>query len=111
MLLEERRSLVQVTTQKLKEYLKLLYQDNLDKVILFGSEARGEAEVDSDVDILIVLKKQFIYFNELKQISGIISDICIEYELYLSCCFTTTEKLNNSASGFYRNVRREGIEL
>ena len=54
MLLEERQSLVAIATQTLKEYLQQLYQDNLDRVILFGSQARGEAEIDSDVDILIV---------------------------------------------------------
>lgn len=48
MLMQERRSLVEITTQKLKNYLQELYQDNLDKVILFGSEARGEAEINSD---------------------------------------------------------------
>ncbi|WP_413039015.1 nucleotidyltransferase domain-containing protein [Roseofilum sp. SID1] len=47
--------------KKLKEYLQSLYQDNLDKVILFGSEARGEADIDSDIAILIVLKTPFVY--------------------------------------------------
>ncbi|NJN71747.1 MAG: nucleotidyltransferase domain-containing protein, partial [Limnothrix sp. RL_2_0] len=86
MLLEERRSLVEITTKKLKNYLVELYQDELEQVILFGSEARGEAEIDSDVDILIVLKNSFNYFDEIKKISGFISDLCLDYELYLSCC-------------------------
>jgi len=111
MLIEERRSVVEVTTQKLKEYLQGLYQDNLDKVILFGSEARGDAEVDSDVDILIVLKKSFKYGEEVDRISSYISDICLEYELYLSCCFTTLEKWNVANNGFYRNVRKDGVEI
>lgn len=111
MLLEERRSLVELTTKKLKEYLQALYQDNLERVILFGSEARGEAEIDSDVDILIVLKKQFVYFDEIKKISGFISELCLDYELYLSCCFATSEKWHDSASGFYSNVRKDGVEI
>jgi predicted nucleotidyltransferase len=94
MLREERRSMVKITTKKLKDYLQELYQDNLDKVILFGSEARCEAEIDSDVDILIVLKNQFQYGKEVDRISGFISDLCLDYELYLSCCFTTLEKWN-----------------
>lgn len=108
---EERRSLVKITTQKLKEYLQELYQDNLDRVILFGSEARGEAEIDSDVDILIVLKNPFLYFDEIKKISGFISDLCLDYELYLSCCFSTSDKLNLPISGFHRNINRDGIEI
>ena len=111
MLLEERRSLVELTTKKLKEYLQALYQDNLERVILFGSEARGEAEIDSDVDILIVLKKPFVYFDEIKKISGFISELCLDYELYLSCCFATSEIWHNSASCFYSNVRKDGVEI
>ena len=58
MLLEERRSPVEITTKKTKDFLQEVYQDNLDKVTLFASETRGEAEIDSDVDIWIMLKQQ-----------------------------------------------------
>lgn len=111
MTLEERQAIVQITTKKLKTYLQDLYQDNLDRVILFGSEARGEAEIDSDVDILIVLKKSFQYGIEVDKISGFISDLCLDYELYLSCCFATLEQWHCQPIGFYRNVHQDGIEL
>ncbi|MFM5982893.1 MAG: nucleotidyltransferase domain-containing protein, partial [Sphaerospermopsis kisseleviana] len=45
--------------EKVKAFLQKTYQDNLDKVILFGSRARGDHHADSDVDILIVLKEPF----------------------------------------------------
>jgi Na+/phosphate symporter len=38
MLLEERRSLVEVTTKKLKAYLQELYQDNLDQETIRQAE-------------------------------------------------------------------------
>ena len=78
MTLEERQAIIRITTQKLKAYLQDLYQDNLDKVILFGSEARGEADIDSDVDILIVLKEAFQYGQEVDKISEFISDLCLD---------------------------------
>ena len=40
-------------------YLKILrkkYQDKILQVVLFGSAARGEADEESDIDILVVLK-------------------------------------------------------
>ncbi|MBE9260637.1 nucleotidyltransferase domain-containing protein, partial [Dolichospermum sp. LEGE 00246] len=43
--------------EKVKGFLQKTYQENLDKVILFGSRARGDYHSDSDVDILIVLKE------------------------------------------------------
>ena len=33
------------------------YQERLDRVILFGSYARGEATSDSDIDVLVILEE------------------------------------------------------
>ncbi len=46
---------------QLYDYLKSTYQNNLKQIILFGSEARGNATSESDIDILIVLEKPFNY--------------------------------------------------
>ena len=37
----------------LRDYLQQEYQERLDRVILFGSQARGDAKSESDVDILM----------------------------------------------------------
>ncbi|UUO14261.1 nucleotidyltransferase domain-containing protein [Dolichospermum heterosporum] len=37
-------------SEKVKTFLQTTYQDNLDKVILFGSRARGDHHSDSDID-------------------------------------------------------------
>ncbi|BFM39421.1 nucleotidyltransferase domain-containing protein [Synechocystis sp. LKSZ1] len=97
--------------QEFKVYLSRLYQEQLDKVILFGSRARGNAGPESDFDILIVLKDKFSYYSEVKKISGYISDLCIENEILISCVFTTLEKWNTEDNAFYRNVHLEGISL
>ncbi len=36
--------------------LRAKYGDNLDRVLLFGSRARGDYDEDSDVDVIVVLK-------------------------------------------------------
>jgi len=49
-------------TQVIKELKELLMQNfpnHIDKVILFGSQARSDYEEFSDYDILIVLKKPY----------------------------------------------------
>ena len=42
--------------REIKRELQKLYGDRLVKLILFGSHARGEANPDSDIDLLAVLK-------------------------------------------------------
>ena len=39
---------------ELRSRLESLYGDRLVKLILYGSQARGDAEPDSDIDVLVV---------------------------------------------------------
>ncbi len=96
---------------QLYDYLKITYKNNLKQVILFGSEARGNATLESDIDILIVLKQNFNYYHEVKKISNFISKLCLKYNRLISCCFTTYEQFKNDESAFYRNIKKEGIRL
>jgi predicted nucleotidyltransferase len=50
--------------QILKEYrtaLKELLGDDLDSIVLFGSQARGDAVEGSDIDVLCIMKRPFDY--------------------------------------------------
>jgi predicted nucleotidyltransferase len=96
---------------QLCNYLKSTYQNNLKQVILFGSEARGNATLESDIDILIVLEKPFNYYQEVHKIGDFISNLCLEYNRLISCCFTTEEQFKNEDNAFYRNIKKEGIKL
>ena len=109
--LEERRAIVQITTQKLKEYLQELYQDNLDKVILFGSEARGEAKIDSDIDIAIVLKNEFNLDLEIENTSQFVADLCLDYGVLINRLFVSTNYYQNYQSALTHSLQREGIIL
>lgn len=96
---------------QLSAYLKATYKTNLKEVILFGSEARGNATLESDIDVLIVLEKPFNYYQEVHKIGEFISNICLEYNRLVSCCFTTEEEFRNEDNAFYRNIKKEGIKL
>jgi predicted nucleotidyltransferase len=96
---------------QLCNYLKLTYQNNLKQVILFGSEARENATSESDIDILIVLEKPFNYYQEVQKIGEFISNLCLEYDRLISCCFTTEEQLKKEDNAFYRNIKKDGIKL
>ncbi|MDJ0597439.1 MAG: nucleotidyltransferase domain-containing protein [Crocosphaera sp.] len=104
-------SKLQEILSQINNYLNYLYGNELEDVILFGSQARKEAKKDSDIDILIVLKTDFNYYQEIKKISKFISNLSLETNTLISCCFTTVEQWEKENSAFYRNIRNEGIKL
>jgi len=73
--------------KKLRHQMEILYQDRLHSLILFGSQARGDANADSDIDILIVLKDDIDSWTEIKRIGGIISQICLDNGILVSSLF------------------------
>ncbi|MGB3693183.1 MAG: nucleotidyltransferase domain-containing protein [Spirulinaceae cyanobacterium] len=97
--------------KELKSYLENIYQQQLAKIILYGSQARGDAQPDSDIDILVVLKKDFHLFSEIKKVSHFITELCLKYDAVISCNFSSLERLENYENNYYRNIRKEGREV
>ena len=52
-----------------KRELNRIYDDRLKGVFLYGSRARGEADLESDVDVLIVLDDWDHYAGEIARTS------------------------------------------
>jgi uncharacterized protein len=102
---------IQTIITKTQQGLKTLYGEQLDKTILFGSQARGDATPESDIDILIVLNNSFNYSQESDKISILIADLCLEYNVLISCAFATDEQFNHHNNAFFRNIRQEGLAI
>ena len=70
------------------------YEDKIDSIILFGSVARGEAKEDSDIDILVVIKKKNV--KDMKEIYGIAFEVSMEYLLDVSPKVYGINEISNS---------------
>lgn len=95
----------------LKQWFTEQYQDNLESIILYGSQARDDAKEYSDIDILVVLKKAFNYREEIEKTSHFIADLSLEYDTVISRAFISTQRFHEENNPFLLNVRREGITL
>ncbi|MFN0036729.1 MAG: nucleotidyltransferase domain-containing protein [Saprospiraceae bacterium] len=95
-----------------KAQLQLLYGDRLAKVILYGSYARGDFHEESDIDFLVVLKDEEINIGaELRFMSDPIFDISFQNHIAISKHPTTLARFENSQFLFYKNIRKEGVEI
>ena len=98
--------------QELISGLKKLYGSNLSRLILYGSKARGDAAQYSDIDILAVLKKMELRYDEIDKITRISAPICLKYDLPISVFpIEKTWVDADYKTIFIHNVLKEGILL
>jgi uncharacterized protein len=96
---------------RLSAGLAQILGERIDRVLIYGSYARGEAEEDSDLDILVVLQGDFDYADMIRQTSDLIAHLSLENDVVISRAFITKERLESECSPFVLNVHREGIPL
>jgi predicted nucleotidyltransferase len=83
-----------------------------EKVFLFGSQARGDAHEESDWDLLVLLDKAEVNFNEdYDRYAYPFSDISLKYGEYISVVFHTKKNWETRPSVLKCNVEQEGIEI
>jgi uncharacterized protein len=91
--------------------LEDLLEDQLEAVYLYGSHARGDAQPDSDIDVLVVLNGEFDYFNMIERTSKLAVELSLENATLISLAFVSKENYAHKKSPFLMNVREEGIAL
>lgn len=94
--------------KKISETLREVAPDST--AILFGSEARGEARADSDIDVLILLPDNDDVFADRKiEISGRLYDIELSYGVSISPLIVLKRVWNRMKTPFTCNVAKDGI--
>ncbi|MCX6601865.1 MAG: nucleotidyltransferase domain-containing protein [bacterium] len=96
---------------ELKRRLSEHYGERLERVVLYGSQARGEAAEDSDVDVLVVLRGEVQAGEELWQISGITAELSLRSGQVISTTVLPDRLYRRRPSDFASGIRRDGISL
>ena len=97
--------------EKLGTELKERYQDRLIRLVLFGSQARGDADSLSDIYVLVVLRGNVDALTEIKANSRWLSDFCLETEQLVNCLYLSDMAFEQENTALLRNIRQEGVLL
>lgn len=83
------------------------------KTILYGSEARGDAREDSDIDLLVLLDKEKPNFDDEANISYPLYELEIKTGVSINPRIMSRKSWENRpfVTPFYINVVNEGIVL
>jgi predicted nucleotidyltransferase len=99
--------------QALDEFLRRAlekYRDRIERIILFGSVARGEAREESDIDILIVTKEED--YRLRRALIGLAFDILLETGDDISVKALSKADFERGKNfSFLRHVLSEGVQV
>ena len=90
------------------ELIKIL-EDNIVDVILFGSFAKGDYTEESDIDVLIIVKRKLTIAEEDK-ISKICTEFLLRYGVLISA-ITYPENILRLKTSFIKIVEEESIRI
>lgn len=95
---------------RFRKALEALYGDRLDRVVLYGSRARGEAHDDSDYDVAVFLKDLPDRWQELDRLALLRVDMIDEAGAFFDAkpysALTYMER-----TPLMHEIRREGLDL
>lgn len=96
---------------ELRGRLQDLYGSRLVQMMLFGSQARGDDQSGSDIDVLVVLEDEVSPAEEIARTGGIVSDLSLRHGVAISCVFVGENRYRRGTGPLLRNIRREGLPV
>lgn len=98
--------------QELSQQLHTLLRDDLVGIRLYGSWARQQAQLSSDVDIVVVVRQ--LNMSLWQQVHELAARLSLEHDLVLSINLLTQqewEELQRLQTLYARRLQEEGVPL
>jgi predicted nucleotidyltransferase len=88
-----------------------IYGNRIDRVVLFGSRARGDGREDSDYDIAVFLRDMPDRFQELNRLADLSTAILYDTGEFIHAMAYKADAYNDPRMPLMHEIRREGVDL
>ena len=95
---------------RFRRTLDEIYGNQIERVVLYGSRARGDAHDESDYDVAIFLDGFHDRWQEMDRIVPIVTDILFEDEAFIHA-MPYRAGAYEDRSPLMHEIRREGLDL
>ena len=91
--------------------LEEAHGERLRGIVLYGSEARGEAGPDSDIDLLVLLDGPIDYLRDLERNIDALYPLTLEFGRPISPTPIDANEYETVWCPLYENAHREGVPI
>lgn len=96
--------------QELRAALNHLYGERIERIVLYGSRARGDARADSDYDVAVFLSDMADRWQEIDRIVEIEARMLDETGAVINA-LPFSAGAYNERTPLMHEIRREGVDL
>ncbi len=88
-----------------------IYGDRIERVVLFGSHARGDAHPDSDYDVAVFLRDMPDRPAEMNRLADLVTEILYEGGPFIHAMPYPAGSYNDERMPLMHEIRAEDIDL
>ena len=105
---------LKIILKKISEIYYVVYGEDIVKIVLYGSYARGDYQNDSDIDVVAIVRGERKDLQErLKEVWDVSSDLELEYGTIVSPTVIPLDEFEKYKADlpYYRNIQNEGVNI
>ena len=109
-----RKSEFKIIIEQMKKIYEKAFGENLVRIFLYGSYARGDNSEDSDIDIVAIVKgNRLLLQDKLRTVWDLSADIGLEHDTVVSPTVIPYDEFEEykEVLPYYRNIAKEGLRI
>ncbi len=107
--MSERKDILKLLAD-LKVEIRVILENKLIRILLFGSYSRGDFSASSDVDLMILVDGD-LSREEREQIDDVIAEYSLEHDIVISGIVYPSKIFREYNTPFLLNVKEDGIKI